>query len=280
MTCYNRKEMTLKCIKALSKPNTRYSTSFYICDDASTDGTAESINENYPFVNLVKSPGNLYWCRGMYNAMKRAVDENHNFYLMVNDDVEFLDGAIEEMLDTYCETGENCGVVGYTRSKVDGSITYGGLQGQYMKIFGKNAGFIGQYFVSSTKDKLAACLLANWNCFLIDAYTVSRIGLIDQRYEHGIGDFDYSLMMNEAGIHIYVTRNAIGYCERNPINNTFQDSSLKRLERIKKLLSPKAYPVKSRYHYHIKHWGWVGAIYATLIYANFLYKILIGEKIY
>lgn len=279
MTCYNRKKLTLRCIEQLKRNNSLYSTTIYVCDDASTDGTFQEIKKRFPEVVLIEGSGNLFWCRGMYQAMKKAAYNKHDLYLMVNDDVDFFEYSIEEMIDIYSMMTTSCGVVGYTVSRHDNRITYGGRCAVFKTFLGRKIGINRNYIVHSTKDKLVNCLLTNWNCFLIDNEIIERIGLIDCVYEHGIGDYDYSLMMNKAGIPVYVTRRPVGYCERNSRNNTFQDNKLKRNKRIKKLFSPKEYPIRSILHYHYKHWGIGGIMYAALIYINFIIKIVLGKEI-
>ena len=45
LTCYNRKDKTLACLKSLSKNSS--SVIVYITDDASTDGTSLAIRQYY-----------------------------------------------------------------------------------------------------------------------------------------------------------------------------------------------------------------------------------------
>ena len=101
LTCFNRKEMTLRCLRDLSQQADSNKLDFYICDDASTDGTYEAIQSEFPKANIIRSNGNLFWCRGMYEAMKIATEDYHDLYLMVNDDVEFFSNCLETMIDTY-----------------------------------------------------------------------------------------------------------------------------------------------------------------------------------
>ena len=127
-TCFNRKDKTLTCMSSLLTEHNKekYNIHFYICDDGSTDGTYEELKNLYSEHTIFKSKGNLFWCKSMNAAMKLAVQDNHDFYLMINDDVEFLPTAIDELFKVYNKTDGDCSVAGEIASKVTGKITYGG----------------------------------------------------------------------------------------------------------------------------------------------------------
>lgn len=193
-------------------------------------------------VTVIRGDGKLFWSRGMYRAMKKALEEGADFYLMVNDDVEFFPEAMDVLMSSYYMADGHCGIVGSTKSRVTGGVTYGGrrLEGQEPVPPG---------------SELQKCDLANWNCFLIDDYAVKKVGLIDRYFEHGLGDFDYSLRMKAAGLPVYVAVDFVGACERNPRAGTFHDGSLPRMKRFRLMLSRKNMPVRSRWHYYIKNFG-------------------------
>ena len=66
MTCHNRKNKTMACLKSLFTIIPE--TDVYLTDDGSTDGTSEAVLYTYPNVHIISGDGNLYWNRGMYVA--------------------------------------------------------------------------------------------------------------------------------------------------------------------------------------------------------------------
>ena len=46
---------------------------FYICDDGSSDGTVPAIRTIIPEAGIYVGDGNLFWARGMFQAMCMAV---------------------------------------------------------------------------------------------------------------------------------------------------------------------------------------------------------------
>ena len=54
MTCFNRKDMTLRCLKQLYAQQTDAAMDVFLCDDGSSDGTFEAVRENFPDVYIFK----------------------------------------------------------------------------------------------------------------------------------------------------------------------------------------------------------------------------------
>lgn len=241
-TVFNRKEKTRKAIASLQTALNGYDYRFYICDDNSTDGTVEMLNQLDCPITIIKGNGNLFWSRGMYYAMKKASEDGADFYLMINDDVEFLPNAIEVMMSSYHMAKGHCGIVGSTQSLITGNITYGGRNLSNQQLIQPNG-------------KLQECDLTNWNCFLIDDYIVKKVGLIDNFYEHGLGDFDYALRMKAAGIPAYVAVDCIGICESNKKSGTYHDRTVPRVKRFQSMISRRNMPIRSRWHYYKKNFG-------------------------
>ena len=237
-TTFNRAKQTIRALETILDP--KYQLDFYICDDASTDGTPEKILRLLPEATIINGTGTLFWCRGMHAAMQSATEKKHDFYLMINDDVEFYPGAIDIMLKAYEEAGKSCGITGPIKAFQSDETTYGGKKINNMKMISPNG-------------TLQPCDLANWNCFLVDQGIIDKIGLVDSAYSHSYGDHDYSLMMKRGNIPIYIAPEYVGLCDRNSRSGTFFDSSLDREKRLRKFFSPKGLNLRSGIHYYWKN---------------------------
>ena len=261
LTCFNRKEKTLKCINSLKNQieiqHKKVNLDIVICDDGSTDGTQRTINLKHPDVKFVQGTGDLFWARGMAYAMKAAEQYKPDFYLMINDDVEFEANMLETMLRSYESTKQGmCAVVGSTRDKYTGELTYGGAwwNGKVIK---------EETTMIQPTYPCQECNLSNWNCFLIPYSLYKEVGPIDSYYEHSRADYDYSLRIIKEGYKVYVASDFIGYCSRNSTKNTWQDTSIPILQRVKALHHRTGMPVKSSWHYYKKFYG-IGSIYKLI----------------
>ena len=240
VACYNRKEITKRCLVGLIEQFQKHpdkKIDIYVYDDNSTDGTCEMIKETFPEIILVEGKGKTYWCKSMFALMKLALDVSYDFYLMINDDVNFYSNAIEIMFHSYYIAEEVCGIVGATKRAFSEKVAYGGRNQQ------------GELLVPN--GKIQESVWANWNCFLIDSSVVEQIGIIDGKYQHSWGDFDYSNRMIKAGIPIYETVQYIGECEQNSDKGSYKDPDVNRLVRLKKMFGPKGMPIYSYFRYNI-----------------------------
>lgn len=260
IACYNRVDCTRQCIETLMRETrtlNAVSVTFYVWDDASTDGTADVIAELSGDIKLFQGPGDYYWSKSMYYALKEAVKSNYDFYLMVNDDVKFYPNAVEIMLDNYSKMGGKCGIVGSTQ--FEGGFTYGGRDNKYNPIY--------------PGDNIQKCYYANWNCFLIDRYVIDRIGLINPKYKHGSGDYDYSCRMNHNNMPQYVADRYVGECENDHYWGYF-DKSLSIIKRLNILFSPKGWPLSDCFRLH-----WVDKRFKGLIIAVYSYFVMLVKVI-
>jgi len=90
---YNRIEYTLKCIASIKRQS--YSNCrIIVCDDGSTDGSAEILAANYPEVTVLKGTGSLWWTGATNMCVKEALksgNENDFIYTLNNDTELFTD---------------------------------------------------------------------------------------------------------------------------------------------------------------------------------------------
>lgn len=246
--CYNRIENTRTCIDSLTKQlqADAIQYQFYICDDCSGDGTFEMLRKRLPNARIIRTKGNYYWSKSMYAAMSAARKDNPDFYLMINDDVVFHENAIEVMLSSYHIAHRHpCGISGTMASADSGQLTYGGRKDDNARIM-------------TPSRPLSSCIVANWNCFLIDAATVASIGIIDGKYEHALGDYDYCYRMKKAGIPVYIAYEVIGSCEPNRVSKSYLSAEASRRERLKAYFSRKGLPIKSTIKYNHRSKGLKG----------------------
>ena len=89
MTCHNRKDTTLACLRELMSQagvNDTVKLQIYLIDAGSTDGTIEAIQEHFPDIHLIRSDSGLFWCGGMRVAFDEAMKGDHDYFLWLNDD--------------------------------------------------------------------------------------------------------------------------------------------------------------------------------------------------
>lgn len=222
VTCHNRKDKTLSCFNTLFVALDHYNHGLnddekvnivtYLTDDGCTDGTVDAVRELFKDkeLNIIEGDGNLFWNGGMRVAWNEAL-KRHNewdFYLLLNDDTDIMENAIDELLKTheYCiaNYGRDGIYSGITCSKTDDSVSYGGT------IFTNR--FLAKTRQLGPTGEPQLCDLTNANILLVSKDVVDKIGIFWEGYKHGIADSDYAMKARKNGIPVLLTSCFVGRC--------------------------------------------------------------------
>lgn len=248
LTCFNRREKTLRCLHSLYEGTLQneYQFEIFLVDDGSTDGTGVAVLKEFPDVKVIQGTGNLFWNRGMHLAWMTAVKNAiYDFYLWLNDDVVLLPNALQEVFTTYEQRPESI-IVG-TMASSKGEITYGAYGSSEQKLI--------------PNGLAQGCIKFNGNLVLIPKSAYERIGILDPKFPHAIGDFDYSLRATKAGIKSYITPNVSGICEEHKHLPLWCLPETPLKKRLKTLYSPlgNAHP-RYFFYFEKRHYGLITAI--------------------
>ena len=243
ITCYNRRLTTIACLEQLFLQilPSNYKLDVVLVDDGSSDGTSEAISEKFPDVFIIKGSGNLYWCGGMRMAWDVAALKDPDYYLLLNDDTILRYGALSSLIDLVGPPESRIIAVGTIENPATGDVIYGAIN--------KRKGVLGIRDIES-------CDTFNANCVLIPRQVYQEIGNLYSGYTHCIGDIDYGLLASRRGIEIKKSDRFIGTCVENPVEGTWRDRSLSRINRFKLLQHPKGLPTREWIIFCRRNLGW------------------------
>jgi GT2 family glycosyltransferase len=249
ITCYNRKQKTLNFLDSLTSQDylKKNKVDIYLLDDASTDGTGEAVATKYPYVNIIKGTGSLFWAGGMRAIWRHAIaNGNYDLFFIFNDDTILLDNAFGNLVKHYADRGkEGVMLIGSTLSAESNSITYGG------NLF-YNIKHSNYYRVVPDDNEFIKCQSGNANVLVVDKFTVEKIGIFPDDYVHCLADFDYTLTAYKNNIDVLVPPGYYAYCEDDHgVNWKSANTPLKK--RIEYLYSPKGLAYSEYLHYIKKH---------------------------
>ena len=243
LTCHNRKDKTIRCLKHLYACSVPAGFRFdvFLVDDNSTDNTASEVKKRFPDVNLIPGNGQLYWNGGMRLAWSVAAKKGYDYYLWLNDDTNLFENAILELVDVFKIKGAQSIVCGITKSEFSDKITYSGLVNGKLLI---------------PNGTIQECDSFNGNVVLISDQVYKEVGNLDNAFSHSIGDIDYGLRAKKRGIKSYATSASVGFCENNPQLPLWCRPENPLSVRIKHLYSPLGYCTPNEYFvFENRHYG-------------------------
>ncbi len=276
LTCHNRKEKTIKCLKSLDKAINKFnnSTNFdiYLVDDGSTDGTSAEVAKNYAKVNLIQGSGNLFWAGGMRLAWDVALkeDKSYDYFLLLNDDVILYEDFLTHMQFTHNFSIKHFNQTGIyvssTQEIKDKKISYGGL-------IIKNKGIKIKNELIEPSEVPKSCSMANGNILMVSMEVVNKIGIIDPNYIHRFADFDYTLAATKQGIPVMVCPEFGGICKKEKTRDWLPSgSSLK--DRMTFLYSPLGLSYKERLYYLRKNFKYQFPYYFIMLWLKTMLPFL------
>ena len=263
LTCYNRKEKTLKCLELLyeAKLSEGLVLDIFLVDDGSTDGTGDAVKSQFSQVNVIEGDGSLFWNKGMRLAWDIASQtKDYDFFLWLNDDTELFNYAITELLECYSEIllANNSEVIisGACCSQLDYSkTTYGGRTDQ---------GFV------VPNGQIQNCKYINGNVVLVSKGIYKKLGNLSEDYTHGMGDFDYGLRALNAGFLCCTTKRFVAVCPNNEGIPSWSSPDVPFIKRWALLHSPYGLNLKEYNVFRKKFWGWKWLIFALKAYMKVL----------
>lgn len=251
LTCFNRKEKTVRCLDSLFKAEMLYNKvnkdnqlciSVYLTDDACTDGTVDAVREmciSRDF-HLIQGNGHCYWAGGMRLAWAEALKKHKewDYYLLLNDDTIICDNAFDELFLAHhfalANTNKPGIYSGVTSDLVDlNCITYSGSI--YENV---SKGLSHKAMPTGTPQKVD---VTNANILLIPREIVSEVGIFHEGYIHNGADNDYAMMVAKHGYSAFITGSVCGRCEFDHKNEGVVINDMKKMslrERYKYVNNP------------------------------------------
>lgn len=235
LTVYNRKEVTLLGLKSLfsqiNKYKDKYAIDVFMTDDGCSDGTAEAVLNEFPDVHVVNGDGSLFWSGGMRKAWAAAIETaEYDFFLWFNDDAMLHEDALRILFES-SENVESNSIISGAFCDDEGKVSYGGKTKNWKLIVPQKGEYQSIYWM-------------NGNLVLIPRAVYESIGMIDEIFVHGSGDYDYGRRAIKAGFQVFLTDSYVGRTNRH--DNPHQTPYKKGMgfsDRFKILYSPRYSPI-------------------------------------
>jgi GT2 family glycosyltransferase len=178
-----------------------------VVDNASSDGSAEMVEQEFPWVTLIRSPRNGGFAYGNNQALQRVIGDA---ILVLNPDTLLPRGGVAQLLERLT-THPEAGVIGPKLLKPDGSIhlacrrsfptpsvAFYRLSG-LSRLFPSSPRF-GRYNLTFVDPDLPIEVDSVCGaCLLVRRTVVQRVGALDERFFMYGEDLDWCLRTRLAG---------------------------------------------------------------------------------
>jgi GT2 family glycosyltransferase len=216
-----------------------------LVDANSSDGTARAVKAALGDVDVVTVGADHFWAMGMRVAMAAAVEQSPDFVLWVNDDTLLFDSAVRTLLETAESLPDGGIVAGAVHDEATGERTYGGLVntipwGLRLRPVPVTAAAV-------------PCDAVNGNVVLISRRVVDEIGILDDRFTHALGDWDFSLRARKKGLPVVQAPGFVATCSHNSQVGGWRDRSLPFGRRVRLMRAPKGLPPAEWVRFQLRH---------------------------
>jgi len=209
---WNGYEVTRECLISLSKIDyTNYG--IVLVDNGSADGSPERLGAEFPGVILIRNQKNLGFTGGNNVGIRRALEENADYVLLLNNDTVVAPNFLSELI----RAGESDKRIGLLNPKIfyfkpSDRIWYAGGSLSIWKGIASHRGSRqvdrGMYDSPEEVTFITGC------AFLIKAEVIRKIGLLDECFFYTSEDADWSIRSLNAGYKaLYVSSSVIWHKE-------------------------------------------------------------------
>ena len=212
---WNTREILRECLESVYRETNDIELEVILVDNASTDGSAEMVQKDFPQVVLIANPQN----RGFAAANNQGIEiAKGRFVLLLNPDTVVLDRAIQKTI-AFAEQHPRAGAVGIRNTHANGqlqkncfryasvlniAISTFGLHRLFprSRFFGRERMWWWDYTDSRKVDVVAGCYM------LVRKECIENIGGLDEAYFMYGEEMDWCWRMERAGWEVWFYNDA------------------------------------------------------------------------
>lgn len=202
---------TIECIESLRKSSFQ-DFEIIVIDNASRDGSVETLHEKCPGVDLIASDTNLGFAEGNNLGIRYALAQETPYVLLLNNDTIVEPTTLNTLLQ-HMARNTHVGIVGgkilYENAGTPSRVWFAGGKLDVHSALATHPGLgepdEGQYDGGRECDFVTGC------CMLVRREVFERVGLLDSAYFAYYEDADFCLRAAHAGFKSYYEPRAVVY---------------------------------------------------------------------
>ena len=208
---YNTRDLTRQALNSVLAAAEGLEVEIFVVDNASVDGSADMVAEEFPQVKLICNAANVGFAAGNNVALRQVVGE---YALLINTDTIVRRDALRTMVEFLDEHPE-AGACGCKILDPDGTLQLDSRRGfptplaAFCKMSGLSRFFpkhplIAHYHMTYLDpEQTAEVEVLSGSCMMVRKAAMDEVGLLDEDYFMYGEDIDWCYRFHQAGWKIY-----------------------------------------------------------------------------
>ena len=213
---YDTRQFIGTCLGALARHAGDVACEVIVLDNASRDGSAEMIEQEFPWVVLVKNPANLGYAKAVNQGIRLA---RGRYFLVLNPDVEVAEGSVASLL-SFMERNPGVGLAGAKLLYPDGTLQMSCRTFYTLPIVLLRRTPLGKLFPKARVVR--EHLMLDWDhncermvdwvlgaCMMVRREAYESVGGMDERFFLYLEDVDWCFRMGKHGWKVAYAPSAV-----------------------------------------------------------------------
>ena len=208
---YNTRDLTRQALSAVLAAAEGLEAEIFVVDNASTDGSADMVAEEFPQVKLTCNAANVGFSAGNNVALREVAGE---YALLINTDTIVRRDALRTMVE-FLDAHPEAGACGCKILDPDGTLQLDSRRGfptplaAFCKMSGLSRLFpkhllIAHYHMTYLDpEQTAEVEVLSGSCMMVRKSAMDQVGLLDEDYFMYGEDIDWCYRFHQAGWKIY-----------------------------------------------------------------------------
>lgn len=211
---YNRREITLQCLRSLARiDRTNLEIHVIIVDDGSSDGTSEALRRDFPEVEILLGDGNLSYVRGTNLAVEAALTRNPDYILAINNDSIFHEQFLQRLIA--CARAHPRSIVGPVLLLWDEPHRVAQVGARWQTWFGGWRIPLKFSAWDLPQTPFDVDIIVG-NCILFPADAIRENGVMNAKvFPWAVGDLEWTPRMKRAGWRLLIEPRSLVWFEPN-----------------------------------------------------------------
>jgi len=221
---YNGSKWIRKCLDAVFASSCH--AQVVVVDNCSADNTVEIIKSHYSKVILLEQNENYGFGKANNLALRFALEEGAEYFLLLNQDAYIEDTMIQKLIDVFNSDSSQVGVVSPIHLSSAGDLDYGFEE--HIRRYASSESFRA---IKARQAGIYETEFVNAACWLLNRNTIKTVGTFNPLFPHYGEDNDFVNRLHYYDLKVFVEGDTFVVHDRNQFEN-LQFEKLKKREKV------------------------------------------------